>query len=174
MSLILQALHWGSKLHQEELHLAELGISTLSALFVNANRDPSKGKAAEATDFHYFKSREYAIASETADAFFSLAKDGVIPDWVMGLAPIDKLREAKGDGTYSKPRAWIGDGVMLVCPRVRGDVVECQVAIVEHEGGVVDLKDPDSGKHWAIELAEGEARWVLDAKFDLIKSRLIL
>lgn len=168
--LILQALEYGAKLRQEELHLGELGIATLSALFVNCNRDPKKGKPAAPQDFFYFAvtpESEVEVPSEAARAFFSLVKDNLLPGWSLGVAPLDKFRKAKKEGTISKPRAWVGEGVLLLVPRLEEDVVRSQVALCDGVGGTIEVVDVDTNAPYVIEIPSSERQWILQSEFNL-------
>ncbi|MBD2018665.1 hypothetical protein H6F43_00510 [Leptolyngbya sp. FACHB-36] len=169
--LILQALEHGAKLRQEELHMAELGIAQLCALFVNANRDPKKGEPAKAKDFCHFtpKESEIQINGAACDAFFSLAPDEKLPAWALALAPVDKLKAQRKNRPAPKPRAWASeDEVLLILPRVKGDRAVCSLAFVgENVSGLVTLADVDSGTEFAIEVPTGKPRWIVDAEFDV-------
>lgn len=167
--MIISALEHGQKIRQEQLHLGELGVATLSALFTNANRDPKKGKPASPSDFFYFapKQTQVDIPSTAADAFFSLVADEVMPSWALGIAPIDKLRQVKQNRPVSRPRAWVGEGALLLLPRVEGQVVQAAIALLDGVSGSVLVMDIDSGTTFSIEVLSSDSRWVLDAEFEL-------
>ncbi|MHC5823988.1 MAG: hypothetical protein ACYT04_51170, partial [Nostoc sp.] len=79
------------------MHLAELGIATLTSCFVNSNRDP-KSEPAKPTDFFYFTPADDEgdrINSTAANAFFALADAGLLPGWCVAIAPLDKLVKSK-------------------------------------------------------------------------------
>lgn len=167
--LILQALEYGAKLHAEELHLQELGISTLISVFVNANRSP-KSKPAKPTDFCYFKPTEISakIPTQAADTFFELVKEGLLPGWAVGIAPIDNLRAAQKHKAVLRPRAWIGEGVLLVQPRLHANRVKVQFALIDCERSQIEVEDVDSGLRFRVDLGSKVGRrWMLDAEFDL-------
>ena len=174
MWLILQAIEQGEKIYQQQLHLQELGISTLSALFVNANRDPNKGEPAKAADFFYFdrKTDDVKISPQAADAFFSLSMDSTMPFWVPALAPVEKLRSCCAKGAFPYPRAWFNEDVFLVLPRIVNDKVIVPFGVIRSPGGVVVVNDPDSDRSFAVEIPPDEPRWFINAEFEL--SRLIL
>ena len=159
-------------MHAEELHLAELGIATLTSCFVNANRDP-KSSPAKPKDFFYFDKPEGSdgvkISSSCANAFFSLVKDELMPAWVVALAPIEKLNAARNGDRVSKPRAWIGEGVLLLLPRVNEEKVEFTLGFVNEAVGSVEVRDVDAGVTFVLELPEnGDSMWILDGEFNII------
>lgn len=169
--LILQAIEFGQKLTTEKLHHQELGISTLSALFVNANRDPKKGQPAKPADFFYFatgKDSGVRIPSKVADVFFSLSNDGLLPPWVLGIAPIDLLRKCRGNSTPGKPRAWIGDDILLILPRIEDEQVIAPLAITNRATGVCKLTDVDTGTEFYISLPAPQTAWILDAELEWV------
>lgn len=173
MWLILQALHQGSLLHSEELHLHELGIATLTACFVNANRDPKKGEPAKPNDFFYFKPRSQDVKLDpvACDVFFSLVSDEQMPAWVVSIAPIEEMRKARGNGAVPKCRAWVRRGIMLLCPRIQGNKVVSPLVFVDGAEGTIDVIDSDSGATRSIFVAnkDSETYWQTDVEFDLVK-----
>ncbi|QLE42241.1 hypothetical protein FD723_18655 [Nostoc sp. C052] len=153
----MQALHYGAKLHREELHLAELGIATLTSCFVNSNRDP-KSEAAKPSDFFYFTPVEDEgdrISSTAANAFFALADAGKLPGWVVAIAPVDKLTKSR-NGDPCTPLVWIGEGLVLLQPVVDNGLVRFPLGFVDGvsgaiitDGGIV--KVPELGQVWVLE-----------------------
>lgn len=169
---MLQALEQGAKLQREELHLKELGIATLTALFVNANRDP-KSEPVKPANYFYFEavneSDRVSIPAAICDAFFSLITDQLMPSWAVPLAPIERLQSGRAHDSVSKPRVWIGDGVLLLLPRVEDGWVKAELAIVEgNQAGKIELTDPDCEAVFYLELPPDEQRWELDAEFELV------
>lgn len=172
--LIIQALHYGAMLRGEKLHLQELGIATLSALFCQANSDPKKGDRVKPSDFWHFLPFEDKdkIDSVVADTFFALVAEEKIPSWAVAIAPIEKLRASRGDGTQiPTTRAWMRKGVLLIAPRIQGTQVVARMAIVERgvEGktGVIDV---DSGKAFEVHIPndKSEAFWVSDSEYEIV------
>lgn len=173
--MILEAIEQGQKLRQEHLHLEELGISTLTACFVNSNRDPKKGQPAKPSDFWYFHSQEVEVEvpSTAADAFFSLIADNLMPGWALGVLPIEQLRKAKRGLPVPSPRAIAGDGVLLLAPTqalVNGET-KLNSGLAACEGGVageVPVTDLDSGTAFLIKMPSPERQWILNGEFDLM------
>lgn len=165
----MQALEHGSKLQQEELHLQELGLATLTACFVNANRDPKKGEPAKPTDFFYFQNQALDgvnLPTGVCNSFFSLVQEGKMPGWVVPLAPISKLKENHTKAPVALPRAWHGEGILLLKPKLDGKRILAGMAIADHAEGVVPLIDIDSGATYEIYLSEPvSGAWILDAEF---------
>jgi hypothetical protein len=152
-------------LHCEELHLAELGIATLTSCFVNSNRDP-KSEAASPTDFFYFtpvEDEDDRIPSNAANAFFALADMGILPGWCVAIAPIDKLVKSR-NGDPCIPVVWIGEGVVLLQPVVDNGLVRFQLGFVDGVSGAIAT---DGGV--VVVPVLGEA-WVLDGEFAISNS----
>ena len=170
--LIIQALHYGAKLHQEQLHQEELGIATLSALFVNSNRDPKKGEAAKPSDFFYHKplADEDKISFSACATFFSLVSDEKMPSWAVAIAPVEKLRAGKDSGVVSTIRAFVARGVLLVAPVLEGNRVKVPLALVDGVDGAIACRDIDSGTTYRIVVpnSKGETYWIKDVEFDLL------
>ena len=163
-------MEYGAKLQSEELHLHELGIATLSALFANANRDPKKGQAASPKDFFYFQRTDDGpdIPAIACDIFFSLIVDGLLPGWALGIVPVERLRACRSKHPKTgKPRAWIGEDLLLILPKVDGKQVTAAMAISNGAKGFVSLSDPDVGTEFVLNLSEsGEVLWALEAEFE--------
>lgn len=169
--LILQAIEYGSKHRLEQLHLEELGVSTLTACFVNANRDPKKGEPAKPSDFWYFTSsnQEDKLDGSACDAFFSLVADEKIPSWAVALAPIEKMRASRANGRVTKPRAWMKRGVLLIAPRIENNKLCTPLAIIDGVTGRIPVIDVDSGATKEIVVFNNEKStfWLQDAEFQL-------
>jgi hypothetical protein len=174
--LILQALEYGAKLHSEQLHLQELGIATLSALFANANRDPKKGMPASPSDFFYFSREErpeVEIPALACDIFFALIAEEKLPEWVLNIAPIENLRKCRSKNPpakFPRPRVWVGDDLVLILPRV--DSAKEVSAMLSFNNGtceVVELQDIDTDTSFFLRFSEpSEAMWSLDAQFERV------
>lgn len=176
--LIIQALHYGAKLRGEELHLQELGIATLSALFCQANSDPKKGDRVKPADFFHFAPSEDKdkIDPVVADTFFALVAEEKIPSWAIALAPIEKLRASRGNGsTLTSPRAWMRRGVLLIAPRIEGTQVVAPLALVDDAvQGKNSLIDIDSGVCREVLIPDGksEAFWASNQSFEIVRGIL--
>ncbi|MBD2489011.1 hypothetical protein [Aulosira sp. FACHB-615] len=137
--------------------MQELGIATLTSCFVNSNRDPKKGEPVKPSDYFYFTPTEGSdikISAVAANAFFALADAGKLPGWVVAIAPVDKLLKARTSDPI-KPLVWIGEGLVLLQPRVEDGVVKFPMGFVdtsgevETTGGVVRV--PELGNVWMID-----------------------
>ncbi|MFB2769809.1 hypothetical protein ACE1AT_11050 [Pelatocladus sp. BLCC-F211] len=147
------------------MHLQELGIATLTSCFVNANRDP-KSEPAKPSDFFYFTPQDeddVRISPMAANAFFALADAGKLPAWAVAIAPIEKLKNACDGTPISSPRAWVGDGVVLILPSVDGDVVKFALGLVDSGDG--DVVDVDSGEKFAVTVDRSGCFWMIDGEF---------
>lgn len=168
----MDALKHGSKLQKEHLHLGELGISTLTACFVNSNRDPKSGNAAEPSDFWHFtpKDDRDKLDPVVADCFFSLIADEKLPSWALAIAPVDQLRSSRVNGSIPTCRAWIRRGVMLVAPKISDGVIKVPLAIVDGVEGEVAVIDADSGVVHQVFIpnAKKETFWQADVEYELI------
>jgi hypothetical protein len=166
LNIILSALDYGAKFQKSDLHLDELGIASLCALFVNANRDPKKGNPAKPSDFYRFADNDDKLAAHACDAFFSLVADKLLPSWALAIAPLEELRSQRKFDSFPRPRVWLADGVMLICPHFSGDRVFAPLALIEHSGGIARVSDPDNDKIYDVLLEstpEGEcAYWEKD------------
>lgn len=169
----MQALEFGAKFNAEQLHLEELGIATLTAFFVNSNRDPKKGSPVKASDFFHFAPKdakdEIKIPGLACDAFFSLIADRLLPNWVLNVAPIDLLRSQKSKNIRSvvKPRAWLSENLLLILPRVKDGQVEAALAFSNNASGLVELYDVDSQTRFIVQIEKPQIAWMLDAEFEV-------
>ena len=103
-----------------------------------------------------------------ANAFFALADAGLLPNWAVAIAPIDKLKSVQDDTRVIAPRAWVGDGVVLMLPRVDSEVVKFSLGFQDlpenFQRSNVIVRDVDSGEERAIALSGGGAKWILDGE----------
>jgi hypothetical protein len=164
----LQALEYGAKFEREVLHMHELGVATLSALFANANRDPKKGQPAKPADFFYFQdTSKIKIPAAAANAFFLLIGDDKMPGWAVAIAPVADLQASRTGKAVALPKGWVSEEAVMLAPRVKNGAVRCPVAFIQSCGAVM-MQDADDGAvHW-VQIPEGEPRWMIDAEFDLI------
>lgn len=133
------------------MHLAELGIATLTSCFVNSNRDP-KSEAAKPSDFFYFTPVEDEgdrINPIAANAFFALADAGILPGWCVAIAPVDKLTKFRNSDSVN-PVVWVGEGLVLIQPSIDNGLVQFLLGFVEASGEIVTsggvVKVPELGQ----------------------------
>lgn len=156
------------ELYTEELHLQELGIATNSSILVNSNRG-KRTKAAKPQDFFYFKVTDKGaqIPPEACDTFFELVAENILPEWATAIAPLSKLRNSRQHGRVSNPRAWIGESIVLIQPRIADGYVTAQLALIESADDNTLVVEPDSGDQFEIKV-DGDRRWALDAEFKVL------
>lgn len=174
--LVLQAIEYGAKLNEESYHFQELGISTLSSILVNVNKD-SKSKPAKPEDFHYFMREARSLFDSTVcDCFDSIARDRLMPDWVLEFIPPDLIDELIRNRKYNPVRGirlLKNDSIALFLPEIRGDNVSIPLGVMgEVENGIHELLDVDSGQRWIMNLdmppeAEGKPQAFVDYTFEI-------
>ena len=169
----MDAIAANSKLKQEDLHLGEFGISTLTSVFWNANIDSKKSEPAKASDFWYFTPQveeSEKISAIACSVFFSLVDDEKMPSWAVAIAPVDKLRSNKKGGVIPQCRAWMRRGVMLIAPVIAGDKVIVPLALIDGAEGQLALIDPDTGtaREVFIANAQKDSYWVTNVEFQLV------
>lgn len=165
-------MHYGAKLAQEELHLQELGIATLTACFVNSNRDPKKSQPAKPQEFFYFWQKpedEVQIPVVVASVFFELLAANLVPGWVVAAAPIDKLRKAKPQSklnlSSNNMRALVGDGIFLLLPSINEGAINARLAIIE-DSTCSEVRDVDSGQVYRLRQKDCPAPcWTIDGEW---------
>ncbi len=166
--LVVQALEWGAKIRHEELHLQELGIAQLTAIYFNSKRD-SKQEALKESEFYHFAPQDGPQISPLAcDTFFSLSRDGLLPGWAIALAPINQMRSRRANGAVPQVRAWLGTGILILNPRIRGSQVYSPFVLIDESVlGVCHLQNLDTEKPFVVQVPAGEPRYVLDAVLDI-------
>lgn len=157
IDVVLQALDQGQRLRRQDAHLNELGVATLTSCFVNANRDPKKGKPAKPSDFFYFAGTD-ALNPAIANSFFSLINDKLMPAWVVHAAPIDILKQAKTDGVHVKRRRMLlGEGVAVFCPDIEEKKIYSDFAVFnDAPWGWQWLKDVDTEHEYEVFVVPSE------------------
>jgi len=142
--LILDALKRGEKRVQQDLHLQELPVASMHhALRMVNGDDKTKMK-----DLCFFMDKDEdkgpQIEAAAANAYFSLRQEGKIGSWAIFMHK--ELLAARNDDPMPKLRALLGNGIVILAPKVRGDVLYCPVVLVQGQlsGQVVEVRDPDS------------------------------
>ena len=171
MWLILQALEHGQNIAHKNLHLNELGIATLTSCFVNANR-AKKGKASNASDFFYFAPREginaVRLNAYACNSFFSLIKDNKLPKWVMGIAPLKRIRECKDDGFVPSSRALVGVDCLILSYTKYGDKVFSPLSFIGFSHGTTMVVDADTGEQCLVDTsAFGLRSTIVDGEYPI-------
>lgn len=173
---MLQAIEYGSKLDEERLHLEELGISTLSSIMVNINRDP-KSKPAEPHDFQYFMRGDRSIFDSTiCDCFDSIARDRLMPDWALEYIPqnlTDELLKNRKFNPVRGVRMLLGDSIAIFSPQFKGDKVDVPLGVMGAiVNGIYNVIDVDSGEKFIISIempaeSEGQPQAFVDYTFEI-------
>jgi hypothetical protein len=150
-----------------------LGIATLTACFVNSNRDPKKSQPAKPQEFFYFWKQpedEVQIPPIVASVFFEMLAEKLVPGWVVAMAPIDKLRKAKPQNSIklSGIRALSGDGAFLLLPSFEGENIKARLAFVE-DATCTEVRDIDSGAVYKLKSKECPAPcWIIDGEWSIV------
>jgi hypothetical protein len=176
---VLQAIEYGSKLNEEEYHYQELGVSTLSSILVNVNKD-SKSKPAKPDDFQYFMRQSRSMFDSTiCDCFDSIARDRLMPEWVLEYTPVELLDELLKNRKYNTVRGCrmlLSEAIVIFSPEIRGDRVEIPLGVMgELENGVYEFSDVDSGAKWLINIemppeAENLPQAFVDYIFEIVEN----
>ena len=154
---VIEAIQWGEKLREEQLHLQELGTALLSSLTLNLNRDP-KSPPVKESDFHHFgRKAQDVYPSKVCDAYLQLFADKQIPDFALDIIS-GELLQAFIDGKTGQPidgcRALVGDGLILIAPIIyrQGNIVQIQFGIMDDgvENGPIELTDVDTGDRYLV------------------------
>ncbi|MGL5060912.1 MAG: hypothetical protein ACRC62_13130 [Microcoleus sp.] len=163
VDLILQDLEWGEKLHEEELHLQELGVAALSSLMLNINRDPKTPPVKSSDFYHFMRSKAGTFNAIVCDTFASLGKDQLIPSFLFDCTPPDLLQglvDGKKGGEPSKIRALTGTGIFVLSPVIVNGFVTAPFGCCDSIfSGVYEVKDVDTGDRYEVTI-------VLDAEVD--------
>ena len=115
------------------------------------------------------------VPPAAANAFFSLVNDNLLPGWALALAPLDKLRASKDSRPHALPRAWIGDGILLLLPKVADNEVQFELGLVDEAKGLTKLHDVDTGTEFIVKLPENQqSMWVLNGEFRLFMEKVLL
>lgn len=158
--------------------MQELGIATLTSCFVNSKRSKDSDPRTTPNDFYYFQPKGgdgVQVPPAAANAFFSLVNDNLLPGWALALAPLDKLRASKDSRPHALPRAWIGDGILLLLPKVADNEVQFELGLVDEAKGLTKLHDVDTGTEFIVKLPENQqSMWVLNGEFRLFMEKVLL
>lgn len=164
----------GAELRDEELHLNELGLAQLAQIYVNFHRDRKKTKPYEIKDFCLFTPAvdKEKLDPVACDVFFTLAVDKLLSQEIVAVAPVQEMRQARVSSSKPKVRAWMGEGILLLTPRVVEDVVRSPLVLVNGVGGLIEVADVDSGTvcHIEIENENKDSYWETECEFELAEA----
>lgn len=90
-----------------------------------------------------------------------------MPGWALGISPLEQLRKAKKGNPVQRPRAWVGEGVLILLPTVEDMTVRSPLVLLDGVYGLVSVCDIDSGTAFTIAVETSDRRWVLDAEITL-------
>jgi hypothetical protein len=168
---VFQAIEWGEKLREEQLHLEELGVAALTSLTLNINRDP-KSQPVKASDFHHFmRSKESVFPTMVCDAFLSVSRDNKMPSFVFDCIGGEVLQQLI-DGGKKQPvkgiRALVGDGIALFLPRVVNGWVSIPLGAIDDgiNNGPIDVYDVDFGDQYILDVVFSQDEAGLAKSFD--------
>lgn len=166
MTLIHEALANGEELEKRKAHFQELPIALSTAVYSNSQR--TKPPYASHTDYCFFQPLDL-IPSEVCDCFLNLLDEEILPSWCLEFAPVDDLKKNARQAEVVRPRAWMWQNLVLLCPRIEGRVLTIGMAIAsdEHPVGRTQVEDIDSGEVHTIIVppkisgATTNARWII-------------
>lgn len=144
-------MEYGQRFYKEDKHYSELGIATLTSYFVNANKDPKKGKKVSPSDFFFFKPEDITdILPDVATTFFSLASDRNLPDWSVPLVPLQDFLNLRARGKIARLRALIHqEYCVIICPEISDTHIFAGFILFNHvpvaEYPKLTLTNPDTG-----------------------------
>lgn len=95
--IIFELIEYGSLLRREDLHYQEYGTATLTACFVNSNRDLKKYPAAKPEEYFHFRrlTKESKMSGYVPQLLFTRTTAGTCHPWILSYIPLDAIREAK-------------------------------------------------------------------------------
>lgn len=157
-------------LEKERSHRNELPIAQNTAIYVNSQK--TKPPYSSPLDFCFFSSGdEGKVNSEVCDCFLSLSRDGLLPSWVLEVAPVEDIRKnAKGE-KVTAVRAWMTKGLLLLLPKMNLSAVKSGMilASVEHPVGKTTLWDVDTKKAYDLIIPKGLESVSVDTQLLLFK-----
>lgn len=168
----MQALEYGAKYKQEEHHYAELGIATLNASFINANRDPKKSSPAKPSDFFYFQPPNKDFDAAIANTILSLAANGKLPDWTVTILPLaDFIKMKTSEKSSNNPRALVGNAILIINPLISEERIYFPLACLSDAKGKTLVVDVDTGKRYWVYVPEHENNdiMILDDFFQMLR-----
>jgi hypothetical protein len=156
----MQAIEWGEKLREEQLHLEEMGVALLSSLTLNLNRDPKTPPVKESDFHHFLRKKQDTFPGMVCDAFLALHTDKKLPDFVSDVMDGELLQQLI-DGKKGQPvmgcRALVGDGLVLILPRVYNGFVQIPLGMMDElDNGPIEVFDVDYGDRYIVHVAMSE------------------
>lgn len=113
----------------QELHLRELPIAQLTAVYANSQK--TKPPYFSRDDFCLFRPRNNQLTPEVCSAIVSLTESNELPGWLFELIPDYQEIELGATGEPPEEKIWMTKGVALICPKysasgVRAGMVACE------------------------------------------------
>lgn len=114
VALILSALEHGEKILAQKMHLKEIGIAQLTAVYANSQK--LKPPYFTVKDFCHFWPKDEHFSFEICQNILSLIEDNLLPDWVLSYLPINELGHRDRSFTVKKPRAFANPWIYILSP----------------------------------------------------------
>lgn len=125
----------------QELHLRELPIAQLTAVYANSQK--TKPPYFSRDDFCLFRPRNNQLSPEVCSAIVALAESNELPGWLFEIIPDYQEIEINSTGTLPpEEKIWMTKGTALICPRYSASGVRAGMVVCEIPGNFeVDLFD---------------------------------
>lgn len=148
-----------------------MATAQLTAFYFNSQKAKPPYKQLE--DFCFFKPSK-GYSPEVCDTFKSLLAQQKVPSWAASVLPIVDLENGGGVGKIKKPRLYGCPGIFLLCPTIKGNVLEVPIAAFD--------MDITPGKFYTVynldDTTESLTIWVpqdamdlnIDAEYDIYLS----
>ena len=138
-------MEYGKTFEKERSHRYELPIAQSTAIYVNSQK--TQPPYSSPLDFCFFGSGdEGKIRSDVCDCFLNLSRDGLLPSWVLEVAPVEEIRKNTKGEKVTSVRAWMTKGLLLLLPTMSLSAVKVGMVLSngEHTTGKTTLWDIDS------------------------------
>lgn len=149
--------------------MREVNIATLTACFVNANKD-NKTPPVKPSDFYYFDNKkENNYPYEISQIYHSLRINESLPSWFLGLLDLDKIEPYDADYVVSYPRVLITKGLIILNPTLEeSHIVGGAVFVDDFSETIAELIDFDTEEKYKLEIPQLTENPSFDVKLNKV------
>lgn len=174
VELILSALKHGEKIQSQKLHLREIAIAQLTAVYVNSQK--TKPPYSTTKEFCHFWPKDEHYSNEICQTILSLLEDNLFPDWAGNYIPIDQLGYRDRHFNVPKPRVLANPWIYILSPSIiendENNWLNAPLAFIEDrkDKKYAEVYDLDTNKSYTVKLPSITNLINRDIQWEIVES----